>query len=160
MENVVPSYLRLRREELCYSNGLNLSIAKELLQTAETEAKKLGAQLTIAIVDSGGNLMAFYRMDNAILGGIQIAIDKAYTAVFGKQPTKDYCDTYRLGALPPVFMHERWLAIPGGFPIIKDKAIFGGIGISGNKDFECPVARAALAACGFYHLDDDAIKDK
>ena len=71
----------------CYGTGLTLELAKKMLEAAEKEAKKQNVPMVIAISDAGGNLLAFHRMDNAILMSIQIAMDKAFTAVFGKQHT-------------------------------------------------------------------------
>ena len=115
--------------------------------------------MVIAIADSGGNLLAFERMDQAILVSIQIAMDKAFTAVFGKQTTADFAPSYKSGTLVPLFFHERWITFPGGFPILKGGVILGGIGVSGGIDEDIYVARAALKAGGFDTGEaDDLIK--
>jgi uncharacterized protein GlcG (DUF336 family) len=88
-------------------------------------------------------------MDNAILVGTQIAMDKAFTAVFGKQHSGNYASLYQSGILVPLFYHERWITFPGGFPIIKNGAVLGGIGVSGGTIEDVFVARAALKAGGF-----------
>jgi uncharacterized protein GlcG (DUF336 family) len=100
--------------------------------------------MVIAIADSGGNLLAMHRMDNAMLCSIQIAMDKAYTVVFGKQNTAEFGSPYRSGILVPLYFHERWITFPGGFPIIKEGSILGGIGVSGGVIEDLYVARAAL----------------
>jgi len=134
---------------LSYGTGLTIDTAKKMLGAGEKEAKKQGVPMAIAIVDAGGNLLAFHRMDNAILVGTQIAMDKAFTAVFGKQHSGNYASLYQSGILVPLFYHERWITFPGGFPIIKNGAVLGGIGVSGGTIEDVFVARAALKAGGF-----------
>jgi uncharacterized protein GlcG (DUF336 family) len=141
---------------LSYSTGLTLNIAKKMLEAAEAEAEKQGVPVAIAITDSGGNLVAFSRMDNAALFSINIAMDKAFTAVFGKWPTGNWSDDYRNGDLIPLFFHKRWITFPGGFPIINNRVVLGGLGVSGGIDEDIFVARAALAAGGFSTDDADA----
>jgi len=138
---------------LSYGSGLTLGIAKKMLEAGEKEAEEQGVPMSIAISDAGGNLIAFRRMDNAALFSIQIAMDKAFTTVFGKMPTGSFANLYRTGELVPLFFHERWITFPGGFPIIKNGMILGGIGVSGGTIEDVHVAKAALEAGGFI-LDD------
>jgi uncharacterized protein GlcG (DUF336 family) len=133
----------------CYGSGLDLQTARKMLKAAEKEAIIQEVPMVIAIADSGGNLLAFERMDQAILVSIQIAIDKAYTAVFGKQNTAQFGSAYKSGSLVPLFFHERWITFPGGFPLLKSGVIMGGIGVSGGIGEDVFVARAALKAGGF-----------
>ena len=141
----------------CYGSSLDLQAAKKMLKAAEKEALEQEVPMVIAIADAGGNLLAFERMDQAILVSIQIAMDKAYTAVFGKQNTAQFGSAYRAGSLVPLFFHERWITFPGGFPLIKDGVIMGGIGVSGGIDEDIFVARAALEAGGFDTREADEI---
>jgi len=97
----------------------------------------------------GGNLLAFNRMDNALLGSIQIAIDKAFTAVFGKRPTGHWKRDLQTGVLVPGFIHERWVVLGGGYLIVTNGIIVGGIGVSGGTIEDHYVVRAALEAGGF-----------
>jgi len=71
-----------------YGRGIGLDIAKKMLDAAEAAARKNGWQEAIAVVDSGGRLVAFFRMDNTQLASIDIAIGKAVTANNVKRPTK------------------------------------------------------------------------
>ena len=143
---------------LTYGAGLTLEIVNKMLEAAKQEAEKQGVPMTIAITDAGGNLIALNRMDNAILCSIQIAMDKAYTAVFVKLPTKVLSEPYKSGELVPLFFHERWITFPGGFPIISNGVILGGIGASGGSAYEdASVASAALRAGNFNTTDIDAI---
>ena len=142
---------------LTYGSGLTLDIAKKMLEAGEKEAEKQGVPMSIAISDAGGNLIAFRRMDNAALFSIQIAMDKSFTTVFGKMPTGNFANLYRTGELVPLFFHERWITFPGGFPIIKDGRILGGIGVSGGTTEDVYVAKAALKAGGFILDEVDTV---
>jgi uncharacterized protein GlcG (DUF336 family) len=138
---------------LCYGSGLTLDVAKKMLEAGEKEAEKQGVPMSMAISDAGGNLIAFSRMDDAVLLSIQIAMDKAFTTVFGKMPTGSFATHYCEGGLVPLFFHERWITFPGGFPIVKNGMILGAIGVSGGIIEDVYVARAALEAGGF-NLDE------
>jgi glc operon protein GlcG len=138
---------------LSYGSRLTLDIAKKMLEAGEKEAEKQGVPMSMAISDAGGNLIAFRRMDNAALFSIQIAMDKAFTTVFGKMPTGSFASQYCAGGLVPLFFHERWITFPGGFPIIKNGRILGGIGVSGGIAEDVFVAKAALKA-GAFVLDE------
>lgn len=144
--------------KLPYSAGITLAVAKKMLEAAEAEAKKQKLSMVMAIVDSGGHLVAVHRMDNSMLASINLAMDKAFTAVYGKLPTQAWRSIIQEGHVPPLFIHERWTPIPGGLPIVKDKQLWGGIGTSGATAYgDTSVARAALLAGGFSTRDADAI---
>jgi uncharacterized protein GlcG (DUF336 family) len=141
-----------------YMTGLTLNTAKKMLEAAESEAKKQKLLMTISIVDSGGNLVGLHRMDNACLFSIQVSMDKAFTAVYGKLTTMDWGPFFQSSDLPPLFFHKRWTPFPGGFPLVRDGKICGGIGISGATILgDSIVARAALAAGGFNTDEIDAL---
>ena len=139
--------------KLSYNSGLTLNVAKEMLEAGEKEAKKQGVPMSIAIGDAGGNLVAFSRMDDAALFSIQIAMDKAFTVVFGKMASGDFAGAYQAGRLVPLFFHERWITFPGGFPVINNGKILGGVGVSGGTVEDVYVAKSALEVGGF-SLDD------
>jgi uncharacterized protein GlcG (DUF336 family) len=141
---------------LSYGSRLTLATARKMLEAGEQEAKRQGVPMSIAISDAGGNLVAFSRMDNAALFSTQIAMDKAFTTVLGKMPTGSFAGHYCEGGLIPLFFHERWITFPGGFPLIKDGVILGGIGVSGGIIEDVYVARAALKAGGFQLDEVDA----
>lgn len=143
---------------LSYARGLTLAKAKRMLNAAENEAKRMGLLMCVSIADSGGNLIAMHRMDNAMLCGVNISMDKAYTAVYGKIPTVAWGDPFRSGELPPLFFHERWTPFPGGFPLIKEGKLYGGLGLSGaTMHGDMSVARAAISTGGFSTADVDAL---
>jgi len=155
-DEVVQTPPAWKRGNLPYGTGLTLDISKKILEAGEKEAEKQGVPMAIAIVNAGGNLLAFHRMDNTMLAGTQIAMDKAFTAVFGKQHSGNNAALYQSGILVPLFYHERWITFPGGFPIVKDGVLLGGIGVSGGTIEDVFVARAALAAGGFSVDEVDA----
>ncbi len=106
--------------------------------------------MCIAITDSDGTLKAFSRMDGAALLSVEIAQDKAYTAIsFGGLATHEWFDFVKNDAplLHGIIKTERLIVFGGGYPIKTDAGIIGGIGVSGghySQDME--VAQAGLAA--------------
>lgn len=153
----IPCFDAWKQGNITYGGQLSLATCKKMLEAGEKQAKKDGVPMTIAICDAGGNLLALHRMDDAALFSIQIAIDKAYTAVFGKQDTSKLGSHYKSGNLIPLFFHERWITFPGGFPIIKDGKLIGGIGVSGGVTEDVSVARAVLEGGGFSTCEADEI---
>jgi glc operon protein GlcG len=154
----VPVPLEWKEGGLRYSSGITYETARKMIDAAMEEAEKQGLRMVIAVADSGGNLVAFGRMDHAMLASIQIAMDKAFTAAYGMLPTQIWRSVMQSGEVPPLFIHERWTAFPGGFPIIKDNQLFGGIGSSGATAYgDTSVSRAALFAGGFSTHDADTI---
>ncbi|AXJ10880.1 heme-binding protein [Arthrobacter sp. PM3] len=108
--------------------------ARQVLEAAREAAQSSETLMNIAVVDAGGNLKAFARMDGAWLGSIDIAIKKARTARYFDMPTGD------IGAISqpagPLFNIEvsngGLITFPGGIPLTKDGAIIGAIGVSGS----------------------------
>ena len=112
------------------------------------KAGELGVTENVAILDDGGNLKAFGRMDGASMPTIEIAQKKAYTALFGVS-TQDFFnfiqgDPSLLAGIPTLSRVAAW---GGGFPIKLNGEVVGAIGLSGaptvQNDIDC--ARAALA---------------
>src|SRR5512136_6168 len=152
-----PTPAAWKSGNLSCGSRLTLATAKKMLEAGEKEAKRQGVPMSMAISDAGGNLIAFSRMDDAALFSINVAIDKAFTAVFGKMPSGSFANFYRTGELVPLFFHKRWITFPGGFPIIKNGILLGGIGVSGGTIEDIHVARAALQAGSFVLDDVDAV---
>ena len=143
-----------RAGNLAYGAGLTLDTAKKMLEAGEKEAEKHGVPMAMAVVDAGGNLLAFHRMDDTMLVSTNIALDKAYTAAFGKLPTSFWGNMAR-GGSGPIFIHERWITFQGGFPIKNNGVLLGGLGVSGGTVEDLYVAKAALQAGGFSLEDFD-----
>ena len=126
--------------------NIDLEQALELIAAAKEEAKKMGVPMVIGIVDGGGNLLALQRMDGALLVSIDIAANKAYTAVAIKIPTHELAKLTQSGQ--PLFgIHNadggRIVIFGGGFPLKRNNEIIGGIGVSGGsveQDIQCAEA--------------------
>lgn len=119
-----------------YGPPLTLEMAKKAMAAAEAEAIRNEWQMAIAIVDSGGHLVAFHKIDNTQHASVEIAKGKAVTAVNLRRPTKVLEDGLAAGP-NGASTGTRILAVPGvmplegGIPIISDGKIIGGIGVSG-----------------------------
>lgn len=115
--------------------NLTLNDARRIIAAAEAKAAHIGQPMNIAVVDAGGNLLAFVRMDDAWLGSVDIAINKAWTArafdistkELGKlsQPGDDF---YGIAASNG----GRVMIFAGGVPLKKDGKVVGAIGVSGG----------------------------
>jgi uncharacterized protein GlcG (DUF336 family) len=136
MANVVKKY------------SISSELAQKMVDKAVAKARELGVSENVAILDDGGNLKAFSRMDGASIPTIEIAQNKAYTALFGVS-TQEFFDFIQgdpslLAGIPTLARVAAW---GGGFPIKVDGEVIGAIGVSGapmvQNDVDC--ARAALA---------------
>ena len=127
---------------------LTLEDAKVILQGAEKRAREIGVDMDIAVVDDGGNLLAFYRMDRAKITSIDVAINKAFTAAGARKGTHEYAEIAGPGK-PAFGIHVsnrgRFMILGGGLPIFVDGHIVGGIGCSsGSVDEDQVVAQAGI----------------
>jgi uncharacterized protein GlcG (DUF336 family) len=132
--------------------SVSTDLARRMIVAAEEKAGELGVPMNIAVVDESGVLKAFSRMDGAALLSVQIAQDKAYTAVGFGMPTHGWHDFIKddppLAAGAPAGI-DRLVIFGGGYPITIDGAVAGGIGVSGGHytpDQE--VAEAGLGVIG------------
>jgi uncharacterized protein GlcG (DUF336 family) len=130
--------------------SISTELAHRMIAAAEAKADGMGIPFVIAVVDESGVLKAFSRMDGAALLSVQIAQDKAYTAVGFGLPTDGWYDFIKddeplsAGATDGI---DRLVVFGGGFPIDIGGTRVGGIGVSGahwGQDME--VAQAGLAA--------------
>ena len=129
-------------------HSISFGLAQKMVDAAMAKARELGVTENVAILDDGGNLKAFSRMDGASMPTIEIAQKKAYTALFGVS-TQDFFnfiqgDPSLLAGIPTLARVAAW---GGGFPIKVNGEVVGAIGLSGaptvQNDVDC--ARAALA---------------
>ncbi|MFN0263177.1 GlcG/HbpS family heme-binding protein [Tepidamorphus sp. 3E244] len=121
--------------------------ALKMLAGAVARAEELGVPQNITIVDDGGNLLAYVRMDGARLLSRETSLSKAITAASHSQPTS------RLNPADEVKLSlaggQRLTNLEGGLPIIFDGVCVGGIGVgSGTGEQDVDVARAGLRAVG------------
>ena len=126
--------------------------AHRMIAAAEAKAREIGVPMVIAVCDESGVLKAFSRMDGAALLSVQVAQDKAYTAVGFGLPTEGWHDFIRddpplaAGAVGGI---DRLVIFGGGYPIRAGDRVVGAIGVSGGhytQDME--VAKAGLSAVG------------
>lgn len=120
-----------------------------LIAAANAKALEIGVPMVIAIVDEGGNLKAFRRMDGAPLLSIDIAQNKAWTAVSFGMPTHGWHDFIKDDAplLHGIVHTPRLVVFGGGYPVMEGDQMIGGLGLSGGHYHQdMIVAEAALAA--------------
>ncbi len=108
---------------------LTLEAAKKLAAAAEEEAVKNKWNIVIAIVDDGGNLLYLQRLDGTQTGSIEVALQKARTAVHFKRPSKALEDAVTGGRT--VVLALGAMPIEGGLPLMVDDKLIGAIGVSG-----------------------------
>ena len=117
--------------QLMDKKGLTLEVAKKVAAAAEEEALKNKWNVVIAIVDDGGSLVYLQRLDETQIGSIEVAIQKAKTAVNFKRPTKALEDAVMSGGRTVVLSLPGALPIEGGLPLMVDGKLVGAIGVSG-----------------------------
>ncbi|MGA7560015.1 MAG: heme-binding protein [Terriglobales bacterium] len=129
-----------------YGRPISLAQARAVIQAAVAEARKRDWKMNVAVADSGGNLVAFERMDGAMLASIQIAQHKARAAVTFRRPTKVFEDGIQLMHLNYLLAFDGVIASRGGIPLIDQGDIIGAIGCSGGTDSQDEVVSNAGAA--------------
>jgi uncharacterized protein GlcG (DUF336 family) len=115
-----------------YGAPIGLDRAKQLVDATVAEAKKRGWAMNVSVVDSGGNLVAFERMDGAQLASVAISQHKARTAVKYRRPTRAFEDAIQKAGFNYVLTLDDVIASRGGIPLIEAGKIIGGIGCSGG----------------------------
>jgi glc operon protein GlcG len=130
-----------------YGPPISLEQAKKVMAGAEAEATKNKWNVVIAILDSGGNLVLLQRLDGAQFGSIEVARDKAYSAVAFRRPTKVFEDALgQGGAGMRVLRLPGASPLEGGLPIVVDGRVVGSIGVSGvTSQQDAQIAQAGIA---------------
>jgi glc operon protein GlcG len=141
--DVVPDEIPF---DVPYGPPISLDRATDVIHAAVAEAKKRNWKMNVAIADSGGNLVAFQRMDGAMLASIQIAEHKARAAVTFRRPTKIFEDGVQLMHLNYLLAFDGIIASRGGIPLIERGVIIGAIGCSGGADSQDEIVSEAGAA--------------
>ena len=125
---------------------LSLADSKLLIDGAKQKAAEIGVPMCIAIVDEGGNLIAFERMDGGKITSAIIAQDKAFTAAGAKKATHEInavCQPGKLAFGIHTAIGGRLCVVGGGLPVVVDGDVVGGIGLSSGtpqQDIECAQA--------------------
>jgi glc operon protein GlcG len=141
--DVIPNEIPF---DVPYGRPISLYQAQAVIHAAVEEAKRRNWKMNVAVADSGGNLVAFQRMDGAMLASIQIAQHKARAAVTFRRPTKVFEDGVQLMHLNYLLAFDGIIASRGGIPLIDQGDIIGAIGCSGGTDSQDEVVSKAGAA--------------
>jgi glc operon protein GlcG len=134
--------------QLATKKALTLEAAKQIAAAAEAEAKKNNWTMVISVVDDGGHLIYLERMDGTQIGSVEVAQEKAATAVRFKRPTKALEDTIA-GGRQAILKLPGATPIEGGLPIMAGNEFIGAIGVSGGtspQDGQVAAAGIAVAA--------------
>lgn len=128
---------------------LEASEVKAIAGAAEAEALKNNWAVSICIVDDGGHLLSFQRLDGAAPISAHIAPGKARTAALGRRESKVYEDMINGGRASFLSAPNLDAMLEGGVPILKDGQCLGAVGVSGVKSTEdAQIAKAGIAAIG------------
>ena len=128
-----------------YGPSITLDSAKKVAAAAAAEAKKNNWNMAIAIVDTGGYLVYYERLDDTQSGSVQIALDKAKTAAMFRRPSRVFEEGVAKGRVALLGLTGA-IPITGGVPIMSGGKVVGGIGVSGatgDQDEQCAKAGAA-----------------
>ena len=127
-----------------------LEEAQRVIEAAMEKAREIGQPMNVAVVDNGRDLKAFARMEDAWLGSIDIAINKAFTSASFLMSTQDLAGMTQPGQ--PLYGLEttnngRVVTFAGGIPLMRDGEVAGAIGVSGGTvEQDQEVAEAGAAA--------------
>ncbi|ACK50723.1 protein of unknown function DUF336 [Methylocella silvestris BL2] len=137
---------------------VTIAHAEAAIEAARKKAVETKTQMCIAVVDSGANLKAFYRMDDAWVGSIDISIKKAKTALYFGMPTGAIGQLSQPGGSLFGIEHSNdgLITFPGGLPIVDEEGVLvGAIGVSGSSvENDNIVAQAGVAVLGVSELPD------
>ena len=134
---------------------MNLEIALRMCEAALKQAAREGARISVAVVDSGGHLVTFQRMEGAEIAGPVLAPGKAYTSVANRMSTAELALLTVPGGELYGLAGERFICFGGGVPLWADSGegdrVMGGVGVSGGtvaQDVACAEAAASLWQTG------------
>ena len=132
--------------------GLTLAAARAVVAAVEAAARGMGVAMSCAVVDSGGQLVAFERMDAADLVTVILAQDKAFTALANQMPTRDLAPISQPGTEfygYNTVAGGRTIIFAGGMPLHRGGVLVGALGVSGGDSVQDQTAAdAGVAAFG------------
>jgi uncharacterized protein GlcG (DUF336 family) len=141
---------------------LELPEAKLMIEAAKKKSEEIGVLETICIVDDGGYVIALERMDGARITGPEISIAKAFTAAGHKRSTHLFNTQPNGPALPgneafgiQHMLGGKFAIFVGGFPIVVDGEVIGGVGLSGGNGEQDTAAGVAALQALKEHLEKD-----
>ena len=132
-------------------HSISSEAALAIVSAAVEKGRQSHCRMNAAVVDAGGNLLAFLRADGAFLHSIAIAQDKAYTAAGFGLSTSDLHEAVKEPAVlrEGIARRDRLVLFGGGYPIIVDGEVVGGVGCSGGSEEQDSIcAKAGLQAVG------------
>lgn len=131
-----------------YGVSISTDAAKKVAAAAFAEARKNNWAMAVAVVDIGGYLVYFERMQDTQLGSVEIAIEKAKAAALFRRPTKSFQDIVAGGGEGLRILRLTGVVpVEGGIPIIVDGKLIGAVGASGgNSDQDGRTAQAGAVA--------------
>jgi glc operon protein GlcG len=131
-----------------YGAPVTLAQARAIAAAAESEARRNGWRMAVAIVEPTGDLVLFEKLDDTQYGSIQIAQTKARAAALYRRATKEFSDAVQGGGAGLAMLTAPGsIALAGGIPIVIDGKIVGAIGVSGGTaDQDAQTAAAGLTA--------------
>ncbi len=132
--------------DIPYGAPISLERAQSAIAATVAEAKKRDWKLNVAVVDSGGNLVAFQRMDGAQLASIQISEHKARSAAIFRRETKVFENGIQQNNLNYLITLDGVIASRGGIPLLENGKVVGAIGCSGGTGSQDEVACKVGAA--------------
>jgi uncharacterized protein GlcG (DUF336 family) len=139
-------------DPIAHTGPVSADVAQAIVDAAMRKAQELGVRISVAVVDDGGNLKAFMRMDGAEIAGPILAQDKAFTAVAVRCATHELAEFTQPGQ--PLFglnvgAGGRLVIYGGGVPLVSGGVVVGGVGVSGCADVADDVACATAGAAAF-----------
>ena len=133
--------------QLLDKKTLSLEAANKIIAGAMIEAKANNWSVDIAIVDEGGHLLSFQRMDGASIGAIDAAIGKARTASLYRRPTKVLEEVAK--TRPAILTLPNSVLLQGGVPVVVNGQIVGAVGVGGvTSQQDEQIAEAGLRHAG------------
>jgi len=137
----------VRADDTTTHHALTIDGAKKVAEAAAAFAKSNGAGGSIAVVDEGGHLLYFVRLDGSFPAGANVSIGKARTSATFKKSTKDFEDIINKGRFTMTALPD-FTPLQGGVPIVHDGQVVGAIGVSGAKSAQQDedIAKAGAAA--------------
>ena len=132
------------------SSSITRSYAAALIEAVHAAAREAGFAAAVAVTDVGGHLKAFERADDAPFLAAEVAVDKAWTAASYRLATHVWNSYLVNPQIAPLAHHPRLMPVGGGYPVIVDGQVIGGLGISGGTyDQDQQAAETALGSLGF-----------
>lgn len=133
------------------ATGMTLAAARRMIDAVEATARELRVALSVAVVDAGDQLVAFARMDGADLVSIELARNKAFSALMNRMPTRDLAPVVQPGT--EFYGYDslaggRMVVFAGGMPLERNGVLVGAVGVSGGSSEEDQ--RAADAAVSVF----------